>query len=358
MPCSPEKRAANLANSRKSCGPRTQAGKERSRCNSLKHGLTGAGIAIPDEDRAEVEARFESFGRDLRPRNDVARFLAWQAAMLSVRIERSARQEAASLTQEMIRADEFEAEDRADELADLVDLLDDDPAAAVRKLKRSPEGVDWLLLAFDELKAFWLDPKAPVDLRLLFDRADRLSGRVPSPLKLMELNRLADAKQASTEQRREYFQAYMVIRIESEQNHLRDIRDGFDLEAIAQSRSGASTRAIFDPSHQATLARRYEATATRDFFKSLQLIEKINRQEDEAEAVAPNPSEIEDCAELASSCKAEPTPPEDLPEVDPGPSRFADFLPKATPEAPVSPPDRLPDPRDVANPPHDPTVRE
>jgi len=38
--------AANRANALKSTGPRTAEGKERSRCNALKHGMTGAGVAL------------------------------------------------------------------------------------------------------------------------------------------------------------------------------------------------------------------------------------------------------------------------------------------------------------------------
>jgi hypothetical protein len=47
--------AANKANARKSTGPRTQAGKARSRLNSRKHGLTAKLLVIGNEDPAEFE---------------------------------------------------------------------------------------------------------------------------------------------------------------------------------------------------------------------------------------------------------------------------------------------------------------
>lgn len=48
--------AANRANARKSTGPKTQAGKEVSRRNSLIHGLTAEVLLLDHEDPAEFEA--------------------------------------------------------------------------------------------------------------------------------------------------------------------------------------------------------------------------------------------------------------------------------------------------------------
>jgi hypothetical protein len=46
---------ANSANAQKSTGPRTQAGKNRSRLNLRKHGLTAERVVIGDEDPADFE---------------------------------------------------------------------------------------------------------------------------------------------------------------------------------------------------------------------------------------------------------------------------------------------------------------
>src|ERR1700688_3065804 len=43
---------ANRANAQKSTGPRTKAGKQRSRLNGLRHGLTGQVSIMTDENRA------------------------------------------------------------------------------------------------------------------------------------------------------------------------------------------------------------------------------------------------------------------------------------------------------------------
>jgi hypothetical protein len=47
---------ANLANARRSTGPRTSAGKARSRMNAWKHGLTAEKVVIPGEDAEQLKA--------------------------------------------------------------------------------------------------------------------------------------------------------------------------------------------------------------------------------------------------------------------------------------------------------------
>ena len=70
MPISEAQLTANRANALKSSGPKTQEGKERSRANGLKHGLTGAGVVAPEHDKAEVDARAEKFRLDLKPKTN------------------------------------------------------------------------------------------------------------------------------------------------------------------------------------------------------------------------------------------------------------------------------------------------
>jgi len=61
MGCSEAQLAANRANAAKSSGPKTEAGKQRSRRNLLRHGLTGAGIVLATVDVAAIEGRFADF---------------------------------------------------------------------------------------------------------------------------------------------------------------------------------------------------------------------------------------------------------------------------------------------------------
>jgi hypothetical protein len=165
MTASAARIAANQANSLKSTGPNTPEGKERSRQNALKHGLTGAGVVLPNEDAAEVERRLAAYQDELKPSGEVGRALVLRAAVCSVRMERCVEQEAAALSDRVRRAE-------AEFLA--------------------PEGVD------------------PAE-------AERL-------------------------------------------------------------RAEAGRQAMFDPSKEATLARKYEAAAERGFFRALKELRLVERQ--------------------------------------------------------------------------------
>src|SRR5215831_19898587 len=47
---------ANRLNALKSTGPRTDVGKQRSRCNAVRHGLTAETVIVNLEDRQDYEA--------------------------------------------------------------------------------------------------------------------------------------------------------------------------------------------------------------------------------------------------------------------------------------------------------------
>jgi hypothetical protein len=64
---SAKKIAANRANARKSTGPKTQAGKDVSRRNSLVHGLTAGVLFLDHEDPAEFHALREAFLAEYPP---------------------------------------------------------------------------------------------------------------------------------------------------------------------------------------------------------------------------------------------------------------------------------------------------
>ena len=105
MPSSAARIAANRANSLKSCGPTTPRGKEQSRRNALKHGMTGEGVVLPNEDAAEVERRFAAFRSELQPSGEIGEALVRRAAVCSVRMDRGVSQETAALSERVRRAE-------------------------------------------------------------------------------------------------------------------------------------------------------------------------------------------------------------------------------------------------------------
>ena len=65
------KAAANQRNAQKSTGPRTAAGKEKSKFNALSHGQTARSVLLPGDDPAALNALRNTLLDDLQPRNSL-----------------------------------------------------------------------------------------------------------------------------------------------------------------------------------------------------------------------------------------------------------------------------------------------
>src|SRR5438270_10509757 len=116
MPASEAQILANRANAARSTGPKTEEGKARSRGNALKHGLTGAGVVLPEADAAEVERLSSAFRAELQPPGEVGAILVRRLAVLAVRMDRAADHEAAAVAERVRRAlEEFEAPEGLDD---------------------------------------------------------------------------------------------------------------------------------------------------------------------------------------------------------------------------------------------------
>jgi hypothetical protein len=87
-PTSEKRVAANRANARKSTGPRTAAGRARSRLNALKHGLCARVVLLPGEDWREYQAFAKHFADDLKPLGVIQEMLAGRAAALAWALQR------------------------------------------------------------------------------------------------------------------------------------------------------------------------------------------------------------------------------------------------------------------------------
>ena len=96
---------ANRANALKSTGPKTDAGKLQSRRNSLQHGLRSEGTVLLLADEAKLLERRETWGRVLRPEDEVEGFLVEQAILHSVKLDRLATVESALACASVERAD-------------------------------------------------------------------------------------------------------------------------------------------------------------------------------------------------------------------------------------------------------------
>jgi hypothetical protein len=99
---SPARLAANRNNAKKSTGPKTEAGKQRSSRNSITHGCYALKTdVIPGEDPAVLEATILVAIRDLHPVGIVETALVESAMRARWRARRAARFETAVLNQEI-----------------------------------------------------------------------------------------------------------------------------------------------------------------------------------------------------------------------------------------------------------------
>ena len=77
---SPARLAANRANSKRSCGPKTPRGKAVSKFNGLVHGMRAESEIIPGEDPAELDRRIAAWADELGAETGPERYLAEAAA--------------------------------------------------------------------------------------------------------------------------------------------------------------------------------------------------------------------------------------------------------------------------------------
>jgi hypothetical protein len=81
--------AANRNNALRSSGPKTEAGRNRSRMNALRHGLTGQVTTMTDEDRAGHGALSQALIASLAPEGAMETQLAQRIATDSWRLNRA-----------------------------------------------------------------------------------------------------------------------------------------------------------------------------------------------------------------------------------------------------------------------------
>ncbi len=279
-------------------------------------GPTGAGIALPAEDAAEVRGRFEGIRADLKPKSTLGRFLVGRVALFTIRLDRSALEESARLGSRVDGAGAAFDAARLAEVERLMDGLADHPAAHARQLRRTPEGIDRTIAAFLAVKADLHHPTQAIwtdDHRL---RVLNLMGLQPDDFPIARVAMLSEAidgrfawlephEGAGLDDDRRSLWAMMALSdlIDAEVAKLREIRSTLDLEAIARDRAGAGHRALLDTSPEAALARKAEAAAERSLFRTLREFREV-----EPEAPEPAAETPEEPASLGSFRQAEPGP--------------------------------------------------
>jgi hypothetical protein len=80
----------NRANAQHSTGPKTEAGKQKSSLNALRHGLTGQIVVMPTEDLQAYQLHLKSFAEEYNPKGATESNLVQALADASWRLNRVA----------------------------------------------------------------------------------------------------------------------------------------------------------------------------------------------------------------------------------------------------------------------------
>ncbi len=176
---------ANRRNAARSTGPRTEAGKARSRANATKHGLAAESAGVEAGLSAGFEERRASWAAEHRPVGESAEWALDRAVAASLRIERCERAMDDLTATASERARLAWDEDRAVEAATLASRLARDPVLVSRQLQLTLAGAGllveaWLgLIATLQTGKDWSESEASKALDLLGVAADTRSGRTP-----------------------------------------------------------------------------------------------------------------------------------------------------------------------------------
>ena len=301
---------ANRRNSLKSSGPSPEA-RLRTRTNALKHGLTGAGVVLPGEDKVAVEDRFEALFREFDPKTERAAILVERAAYLSVRLQRCQRFDVATLSKRVRHAVESFNQERAAEINRAIDRLDQEPEIVVERLRSDPDGLDWMIHQWQSLRqalthgdGLGFGTSELTTMHNLmgepFDR--RMSSRGWPMVQAIRgcFDNLDPAEVAGLPDgsKPEWARGQLLATIDEQVSALKGERVLLDTSALKQDQDEAVDRVLFDPSKEAILARRYEAATERSLLKTFRELDELVATE--AEASEPSESKATIDQELAS----------------------------------------------------------
>ncbi len=297
---------ANRLNGLKGKGPLSPETRAISARNSLKHGLTGEGIVVPEGDVEEIRRREGALTADMDPQTTAGAILIGVMATLSVRAERAAEQEIAQTDMRVRNAADTFDEERIDKANELFKGLADDPRTSLRKLKKMPEGVDRLIDEWNDLRNDLIIQPKPEWTAEHLERAGNLMGlkaRHAPATRLGVLSRgvwgdfaaLGDDEGAGLDDefRREWAKAQLIEALDAEIAALEAHYETLDFETLAIDRAEAGQRALFDASKPACLARRYEAEARRGYLRALKEFRQVESEsaaKTEAAPTDPSPS--------------------------------------------------------------------
>jgi hypothetical protein len=312
---------ANRQNALKSRGPRTIEGKERSRQNALKHGLTAETLdVIPGEDAAAFAERIEDWTRVLEPRNQVEEFLVRRAATLSWKLDRSERHEVSALSRRIRQQAELDRglhrERVTAMMGRLLPTLDDvqengfdseSPRFLIQEIESTAHGCGWLLECWELIRQAvlqrtpWTHSEEMAILRLSGQGTSAI--RDPESLRLLLASRvlfrsrplgisdswnggpygLSVDREAFQEAGRqtltdEEARAILLAVVETKVARLRAIHEIREREGDQWGAEESAAIGSFDSSAEGQRLLRYQTTNHREMIRSLESVAKLRQQ--------------------------------------------------------------------------------
>jgi hypothetical protein len=324
---------ANRRNSTLSTGPKSTEGKEASRANSLKHGLTGAALVQAPDEAEAVAQRLEQWRDCFVPADEYDLWLIEQAAHFDVRVERCRTHDLALRILAAQRAETCWDEDRRLAAEELGERLARKPGATTGRLRRTRQGCDWMIARWEALAGVlrdgrdWSEAQRLLALDLLGTPAEfRDGGTRLDPLGVEG----ADLR------------GIRLSVAESELAALVRHRDG-SLSGLDEAEQAAAALGLSaDPDRTMLLMMRYEATASRGMLWVLRQLRTRKRTEATADldlsrpihAAPPWPAPIAPAPSLAQSFDVDL--PRDIPDATPLVHPPSDDAPPRDVTAPVS----------------------
>jgi hypothetical protein len=311
-----ERSRINKQNASHSRGPTSEAGRNKSKYNAIKHGGRAETLVLPNESPADVRALFDQWDGFYQPRSP-AEAASIDKIVLSLRkAERLRRAEHQAIADQVRSAEHRYDEAQEEEVERHAAALKEDPAAAVRALRRTAAGCRWLLEQWDDLKGdldrygAWIAPSRrdlAIRLRGLRPEAFREDGDVfwlrLSNLYvheernanaigwLLEPKQVPDTMRASIAENflpdSELSRQWLVDLVADEVAELTQREEHLRVAIEGPARAGAAERALVLEGPEGQRLHRYQVTAENDFHRAYQGFLKARAKEQELVEMAP-----------------------------------------------------------------------
>lgn len=275
MSCTEAKIAANQANAKLSTGPKTEEGKETSRRNALRHGMSGAGKALPPDVEADFNQRLGEWVQKYQPQGDEESTLVRQIALAATRMHHLptliARLEASHRNRDLACWDL----DRNLSAGRLITRLAVDPMNVINELRLSSHGVSALIEYWRALRAGlagegecrWSDADLSLAIELL-GVAPAIRHLHPEASSWREL---VSAARAGDHQAVQALQEKADAKLDELEHHAEALRTRVETPDFEDLEQGYRL-----DTHRSTVSlRRLETAAVRLYFRCIRRLEAL-----------------------------------------------------------------------------------